>query len=103
MIARADLLVGMRLHSLLFAVLGATAAVALAYDPKVRSLARRAGHEELCLDLTELDRLPAVLADAWAAFNKASPPDDAAQFKAGWMKARAEALAKAALAVGVSE
>jgi polysaccharide pyruvyl transferase CsaB len=65
-IGRCDLLVGLRLHSLLFALLTGTPAVALAYDPKVRSLARLAGHEELCLELADLSTLGAVLADAWA-------------------------------------
>jgi TRAP transporter TAXI family solute receptor len=44
-----------------------------------------------------------VLADAWAAFNKASPPDDAGQFRSSWMKVRAEALTKAGLPVGFGE
>jgi TRAP transporter TAXI family solute receptor len=44
-----------------------------------------------------------VLADAWAAFLKSNPPDDAAQFRPVWMKARGEALSKAGLPVGFSE
>jgi TRAP transporter TAXI family solute receptor len=44
-----------------------------------------------------------VLADAWAAFTKASPPEDPAQFRPAWMKARGEALTKAGLSVGFSE
>lgn len=44
-----------------------------------------------------------VLAEAWGAFTKANPPDDAAQFKAGWMKARADALTKAKMPLGVTE
>ena len=51
----------------------------------------------------ELLKRQQVLADAWAAFNKSSPPDDAAQFKAGWMKARGDALTKAGLPVGFGE
>ncbi len=65
-IGRCDLLVGLRLHSILFALLSGTPAVALAYDPKVRSLARLAGHEELCLDLSDLSGLGDALAGAWA-------------------------------------
>jgi polysaccharide pyruvyl transferase CsaB len=65
-IGRCDLLVGLRLHSILFALLSGTPAVALAYDPKVRSLARLAGHEELCLDLSDLSGLEDALAGAWA-------------------------------------
>lgn len=64
-IGRCDLLVGLRLHSVLFALLSGTPAVALAYDPKVRSLARLAGHEELCLDLADLSGLGSALARAW--------------------------------------
>ena len=44
-----------------------------------------------------------VLADAWAAYLKTNPPDDAAQFRAGWMKARGDALATAGLPVGFGE
>ncbi len=66
LIGRCDLLVGLRLHSILFALLAGTPAVALAYDPKVRHLARLAGHEELCLELADLSALGAALADAWA-------------------------------------
>lgn len=60
-----DLLIGMRLHSILFAILTATPAVALSYDPKVRSLTRRIGHEEICVDLTDLGRLSDLLAGVW--------------------------------------
>jgi polysaccharide pyruvyl transferase CsaB len=60
-----DLLIGMRLHSILFAILTATPAIALAYDPKVRSLTRRTGHGEICLDLTELSRLKDLIASVW--------------------------------------
>jgi len=64
-IAGCDLLVGLRLHSVLFALLGGTPAVALAYDPKVRSLMRLAGHEELCLGLDDLAGLGSALDRAW--------------------------------------
>lgn len=60
-----DLTVGLRLHSILLSMLAGTPAVALSYDPKVRSLARLAGHEELCLDLPGLSGLSALLEDAW--------------------------------------
>jgi len=53
------------LHSILFAILTATPAIALAYDPKVRSLARRVGHEEICLGLTELSMLNELIAAMW--------------------------------------
>jgi polysaccharide pyruvyl transferase CsaB len=64
-IGACDLLVGMRLHSVLFAILTATPAIALAYDPKVRSLARRIGHEEICLGLAELSTLKELIATVW--------------------------------------
>ncbi len=38
-----------------------------------------------------------VLAKAWAAFTKASPPDDKAAFEKAWMAKRGEALAQAGM------
>lgn len=64
-IGACDLLIGMRLHSILFAILTATPAIALAYDPKVRSLARRIGHEEICVDLADLSKLKDVIDNVW--------------------------------------
>ena len=64
-IGACDLLIGMRLHSILFAILTATPAVALAYEPKVRSLTRRIGHEEICLDMTELPMLNNLISSVW--------------------------------------
>ncbi|HSG38460.1 MAG TPA: polysaccharide pyruvyl transferase family protein, partial [Thermoanaerobaculia bacterium] len=66
LLGRCDLTVGLRLHSILLSMLAGTPAVALSYDPKVRSLARLAGHEELCLDLPGLSGLGPLLEDAWA-------------------------------------
>jgi TRAP transporter TAXI family solute receptor len=40
-----------------------------------------------------------VLAGAWSAYLKASPPEEAAAFRKGWMSARAEALNKAGMDV----
>jgi TRAP transporter TAXI family solute receptor len=42
----------------------------------------------------------AVLAAAWADYTKASPPSDEKAFLDGWMKARADALAKASMPNG---
>jgi len=64
-IGHCDLLIGMRLHSILFAMLTGTPTVALSYDPKVRNLMRRIGHEDLCLDLQNLSELGVVLTEAW--------------------------------------
>jgi TRAP transporter TAXI family solute receptor len=44
-----------------------------------------------------------VLAAAWAAYGKSSPPSDDGAFLEGWMKARAAALAKANLPNGFEQ
>lgn len=44
-----------------------------------------------------------VLADAWAAYLKTSPPDDKDTFRKGWMEARRTALTKAGQPVGFDE
>jgi polysaccharide pyruvyl transferase CsaB len=49
--ARSDLLVGMRFHSLIFAAGTRTPMVGLDYDPKIRSLMKEIGMEDLCLDI----------------------------------------------------
>lgn len=41
----------------------------------------------------------ATLSGAWNEFMKSNPPEDKDQFRAGWMKARADALNKAGMAV----
>ena len=41
-----------------------------------------------------------TLIATWADFTKASPPSDAKEFEAAWMKARAAALTKAGMPVG---
>jgi polysaccharide pyruvyl transferase CsaB len=46
-----DLVVGMRLHSLIFSILGKVPFVALRYDPKVSELLRQVGLENFALDL----------------------------------------------------
>ncbi|MGE0698862.1 MAG: TAXI family TRAP transporter solute-binding subunit [Hyphomicrobiaceae bacterium] len=38
-----------------------------------------------------------LLLETWATFTKSAPPSDAAEFRSGWLKARREALTKAAL------
>ena len=44
-----------------------------------------------------------VLAAAWADYGKSNPPSDDKEFLAGWMKARAAALAKANMPNGFEE
>lgn len=44
-----------------------------------------------------------VLAEAWAAYLKTSPPDDKDAFRKGWMAARRTALTKAGQPVGFDE
>ncbi|MCU0641640.1 MAG: polysaccharide pyruvyl transferase CsaB [Candidatus Margulisbacteria bacterium] len=54
-VAGLDLLVGMRLHSLIFAALAAVPLIGLTYDPKVRSFL--ATINQPCLDLNDLSTL----------------------------------------------
>ena len=50
-----DVILGMRLHSLVFAFLNRRPFVALSYDPKVGEFARTAGVEGFALDITAVD------------------------------------------------
>jgi polysaccharide pyruvyl transferase CsaB len=65
LIGKARLLIGMRLHSIVFAVMTGTPVVGLEYAPKVGSLMRRIGCEEFCLTLPDLTRLDQVVRRAW--------------------------------------
>ena len=60
-IRRADLVVGMRLHALVFSALAAVPFVALAYDPKVASLMEEMGLGEYAIDIGSVET--AMLAD----------------------------------------
>ena len=51
LIGGCDLVVGMRLHSIVFAVAGSVPPVAIAYDPKVEALLERSGLSELVLPI----------------------------------------------------
>ncbi|HVQ55081.1 MAG TPA: polysaccharide pyruvyl transferase family protein, partial [Thermoanaerobaculia bacterium] len=51
LIGGCDLVVGMRLHSIVFAVAGSVPPVAIAYDPKVEALLARSGLSELVLPI----------------------------------------------------
>ena len=64
-VAACDLVVGMRLHSLVFAAIAAVPAVGLVYDPKVLSVMRRLGLEDYAVPLGDIDRLGERMAMAW--------------------------------------
>ena len=64
-LGRSSLVVGMRLHSVIFAVASAAPFVAIAYDPKVRQIARRVGCEEHVVSLDVLDTLGEVAERVW--------------------------------------
>jgi len=65
-IAHADLIVGMRLHSLIFAASAGVPAVAIDYDPKVRAVAEQTGNVYVVpVDAGPEEIVRAVL-DAWA-------------------------------------
>ena len=65
-LARGDLVVGMRLHSLVFAATAGVPAVALAYDPKVTSLMARLGVEDYTVALDAVAGLGERMSLAWA-------------------------------------
>jgi len=60
-----DLVVGMRLHAVIFGALGSVPVVGLVYDAKVASLLRRLGLEDYAVALGEVGRLGERLAAAW--------------------------------------
>jgi polysaccharide pyruvyl transferase CsaB len=60
-----DLVVGMRLHAVIFAAIGGVAAVGLVYDPKVASVMRRLGLEEYAVAPDDADALARRMAQAW--------------------------------------
>ncbi len=68
-LASADLVIGMRLHSVIFASIASVPAVALAYDPKVEIAMERLGLASRCLAIEGLsgDAIVSAAADAHAA------------------------------------
>jgi polysaccharide pyruvyl transferase CsaB len=61
-----DLVVGMRMHAVIFAALTGVPVVGLVYDAKVASVMRRLGQERYAVPLGEGGRLGERLAAAWA-------------------------------------
>lgn len=57
LVAESELLVGMRLHSIIFAANAGVPVVAVAYDLKVRQMMRKLGIEKFCFDLNYLTSL----------------------------------------------
>ena len=91
LIGGCDLVVGMRLHSAVFAIAASVPPVAIAYDPKVAALLERSGLSELVLPIGELSaaalaakmelahaerrRFEAILAPAAAAQRRLADSD----------------------------
>ncbi len=75
LLGRCDLVLGMRLHSVIFAALEGTPLVGLAYDPKVRRTLSALGARSSCLELHDLDpdRLLSSLESAFASREAAGP------------------------------
>jgi len=71
LISHCQVLVGMRLHSLVFASGAGIPAVALAYDPKVHNFMRMLGMSEYVQDLQDMDvnGLASTLETAWTRCN----------------------------------
>jgi len=66
-IAEADLVIGMRYHSMIFAALSNIPVVALSYDPKVTNLMKDLDLEEFCMDIFSKDigLLKKIIENAW--------------------------------------
>ncbi|MBI3161134.1 MAG: polysaccharide pyruvyl transferase CsaB, partial [Chloroflexi bacterium] len=67
LIARCRMIVGMRLHSLIFAASVGVPSVALVYDPKVANLMKLLGLSKHALDLQTMnvDQIASALGNAW--------------------------------------
>lgn len=65
--AQCDLVVGMRLHSLIFALMEGVPSVGIVYDPKVRNTMSRLGMEQYAIDLAKLtsQNLYQTMGRAW--------------------------------------
>lgn len=100
LISRADMVVGMRLHSLIFAATTGVPAVAIDYDPKVRAHCRLIEEPHMVEAGASADELYVAIASAWA-----SRGETRARLRAmiPEIRERAEAGARFALAPVVDE
>lgn len=67
LISRAEMVVGMRLHSLIFAANAGVPAVAIDYDPKIRAHCQRVSEPYIVEVGASADQLYAAIAGAWAS------------------------------------
>lgn len=65
-LSRCRLVVGMRLHALIFAAAAGTPSLGIVYDPKVEQFVKMTGQEGISLGDTEAGRLADRAAQAWA-------------------------------------
>ena len=95
-----DVVLGMRLHSLVFAFLNRRPFVALSYDPKVAEFVHTAGAEDFALDITAMDAhtLAGLLRRALA-----SPPQFGAELDGRRQEFRRRARENACLAIRLLE
>ena len=65
--ANSPIVVGMRLHALIFAAASGTPSVALSYDPKVAAFMQQTGQEDAIYDIGEHDsiHLASILTKVW--------------------------------------
>jgi polysaccharide pyruvyl transferase CsaB len=70
LISRAEMVVGMRLHSLIFAATTGVPAVAIDYDPKIRAHCRLIAEPHIVEAGAPADELYAAIASAWASRNE---------------------------------
>ena len=64
--AECDLIVGMRLHAIIFGMLANVPVIALSYDPKVEQLMQRVELRHLCIDIKSIEsaRLTSLMREA---------------------------------------
>ena len=98
LLARCEMVVGMRLHSLIFAVGAGVPCVPIAYDPKVSSFARDAGLGESIVIGDDQAAIAGIMRSAWD--NRQASADKLA---ANFINLKKQALCCGALAAQVLE